>query len=179
MPYIKKILDVGCGKTKVPGAVGIDFNGNLDADFVHDLNVFPYPFNDNEFDEVHIRSTLFLLDNPVRVMEEIYRICKVGADIVVVQPYFRSVWNFVDPWIKNFGTVHSFSFYDPDDPICMRYEYSSARFKTIKIKFNEGLTKRWLTRLVMAFANSYPRKYELYLSHLYPLDLISYELKKI
>lgn len=97
----------------------------------------------------------------------------------MVQPYFRSVWNYVDPWGKNFGTVHSFAFYDPDDLICKRYEYSSARFKTTKIAFNEGLPKRWLTRLVTAFANRYPRKYELYLSHWYPLDLITYRLRKL
>lgn len=179
MPNVKKILDIGCGKKKVPGAIGIDFNGNLEADVVHDLNVFPYPFNDEEFNEVHILGTLFLLNDSVKVMEEIYRVCKTGGEVVVVQPYFRSVWNYVDPWIKNFGTVHSFAFYDPDDPICKRYEYSSARFKTTKITFNEGLHKRWLTKLVMAFANKYPKKYELYFSHFYPLDLITYKLKRI
>lgn len=175
----KKILDIGCGKSKVPGAVGIDFNGNLDADVVHDLNEFPYPLDDAGFDEVHIRSTLFLLNDPVKVMEEIHRLCKPGGDVVVVQPYFRSVWNYVDPWVKNFGTVHSFAFYDPDDPICSRYEYSTARFKTTRIVFNEGLPKRWLTRLVTALANRYPRRYEQYLGHYYPLDLITHYLKRI
>ena len=94
-------------------------------------------------------------------------------------PYFRSVWNYADPWAKTFGTAHSFAFYDPDDPICNRYEYSKARFKTVKITFNEGLSKRWLTRFVTVIANKYPRKYELYLSHFYPLDRITYRLKKI
>lgn len=82
----KKILDIGCGKKKVPGAVGIDFNGDLNVDVVHDLNVFPYPFMDASFDEVHIRSTLCLLNNPVKVMEEIYRLCKTNGEVVVVHP---------------------------------------------------------------------------------------------
>ena len=175
----KKILDIGCGKSKVAGAIGVDFNGSLDADVVHNLNEFPYPFDEHWFDEVHIRSTLFLLSDPVRVMEEIYRLCKPGGNVVVVQPYFRSVWNYVDPWIKNFGTVHSFAFYDPDDLICQRYEYTTARFKTTQIVFNEGLHNRWLTRMVMALAHKYPRRYELYLSHFYPLSLITYYLKRI
>ena len=84
-----KVLDIGCGKQKVSGAIGVDFNKNVSADVVHNLNQFPYPFQDNEFDEIYIKNTLFLLDNPVLVMEEVYRICKKQAKVVVIQPYFR------------------------------------------------------------------------------------------
>ena len=175
----KKVLDIGCGKKKVSGAIGIDVNPELDADVVHDLNVFPYPFEDGYFDQVYILGTLFLLDDPVKVMEEVYRICKTGAHVVVLQPYFRSVWNFVDPWVKNFGTVHSFAFYDPDDPICIRYEYSTARFKTTNIIFNDALPSRVMKKFVIAVANKFPRKYELYLSHIFPLDNITFHLEKI
>jgi ubiquinone/menaquinone biosynthesis C-methylase UbiE len=174
-----KILDLGCGKQKVPGSIGIDFNSDF-ADVVHNLNQFPYPFDDEEFDEVHIRNTLVLLDNPVGVMEEVYRICKKQSRIVVVQPYFRSVWNHVDPWIKNFGTVFSFSFYDPDDPICKRYEYSTARFATESIKFDEHIQNpRIIRRIIIKLANRYPRKYELYLGHYFPLDTITTCLRKL
>ena len=34
----KIILDVGCGRKKQPGAIGIDFNANTDADVIHNLN---------------------------------------------------------------------------------------------------------------------------------------------
>jgi len=175
-----KILDIGCGKNKVPDSIGVDFNASIGADVVHSLNKFPYPFQPDEFDEVHIRDTLFLLDNPVHVMEEIFRICKVNGKVVVVQPYFRSVWNHVDPWVKSFGTVHSFAFYDPDDVICKRYAYTKARFSTTKIVFDEYLVKpRLFRRLIIWLANRYPRRYELYLSHLFPLDMITFYLKKL
>lgn len=75
----EKILDIGCGTSKVCGAVGIDFNAYPGVDVVHDLNSFPYPFDDGEFDEVCIRDTLFLLRDPVKVMEEIYRVLKRGG----------------------------------------------------------------------------------------------------
>lgn len=177
-----RILDIGCGKNKVYGSIGIDFNASIGADVVHDLNKLPYPFQANEFDEVYIKNTLFLLDNPVHVMEEVFRICKVGARIIVVQPYFRSVWNHVDPWVKNFGTAHSFAFYDPDDPISKRYEYTKARFKTKKIVFDEYRCEtktRLLRRLIISLANRYPRRYELYISHFYPLDEITFELERL
>ncbi len=71
---MKRILDLGCGRQKISGAIGIDLNPASDADVIHDLNVFPYPFAGNEFDEVHCDSVLEHLDNFFRVMEEIHRI---------------------------------------------------------------------------------------------------------
>jgi len=166
---------------KIPGSIGVDFNTSLSADVVHNLNLFPYPFKDDEFDEIHIIDTLFMLENPVKVMEEVYRICKTKGRVVVRHPYFRSVWNYVDPWIKNFGTAHSFAFYDPnDDLICKRYNYSSARFATEKIIFdNHLLNPGIIRRLIIMLANRYPRKYELYLSHLFPLDQITFHLRRL
>ena len=48
----KRILDVGCGQNKYPGAVGIDSNPRTQADVIHDLGITPYPFADTEFDEI-------------------------------------------------------------------------------------------------------------------------------
>jgi len=113
-------------------------------------------------------------------MEEIFRICKKNGRVVVVQPYFRSVWNYVDPWVKSFGTAHSFAFFDPNDSICKRYEYTKARFLTTMISFDDHLVKpRLIRRLIIYFANRFPRRYELYLSHLLPLDVITYNLIKL
>ena len=55
-----KILDLGCGKKKRPGSVGVDINPNSDADIIHDLNVFPYPFENSSF-EYCFRSSAFSL----------------------------------------------------------------------------------------------------------------------
>lgn len=177
--HVPKILDIGCGTKKVPGSIGVDRISGL-ADVCHDLNSFPYPFQSDHFDVVHIRDTLFLLDNSVRVMEEIFRICKVGGRVIVVQPYFRSVWNHVDPWIRTYGTAHSFAFFDPEDPICTRYQYTHARFATETIVFDDHLNKpRPLRRIIIWLANRYPRKYELNFSHLFPLDTITYNLIRL
>ena len=35
------------------GLVTLDFNSDHNPDVVHDLNVFPYPFDDNSADEIH------------------------------------------------------------------------------------------------------------------------------
>jgi hypothetical protein len=40
---------MGCGNRKVAGAVGIDVSPDSQADIIHDLNSFPYPFPSIEF----------------------------------------------------------------------------------------------------------------------------------
>ena len=174
----KKVLDLGCGKKKRAGSIGVDWSDQHDADVVHDLNVFPYPFESSIFDEIYIDNTLEHLDDVVRVMEEIHRICKPGGFVKVIVPYFRSVWACVDPTHKHFFTVNSLAYFDPDHIFCRRYDYSSARFKQEKLVFNETLNNRWTKKLVLKLANRWPSRYEYYLSHFYPLDDISFYLRK-
>lgn len=174
-----KALDLGCGNKKRPGSVGVDFNDRTAADIVHDLNVFPYPFEDSSFDEIYLDNTLEHLDDVMRVMEEVYRICKPGGNVKVIVPYFRSLWAFIDPTHKHFFTVESFAYFDPDHIICTRYDYTSARFKTKKIVFNETLENRWTKKIAIKLANRWPSRYEYYFSHFYPLDDITFYLRKI
>ena len=174
----RKILDLGCGKKKRPGSIGVDYSDRHDPDVVHDLNIFPYPFENNEFDEIYLDNVLEHLDHPIRVMEEVYRICRLGGHVKVIVPYFRSVWAYIDPTHKHFFTVDSFAYYDPRHIICQRYDYTDARFLVEKIVFDETLDIRWTKRLMVKFANKYSHKYEFFLSHFYPLDDITYYLQK-
>lgn len=174
-----KVLDLGCGKKKRAGAIGVDFSDRHDADIIHNLNIFPYPLKDEEFDEIYLDNVLEHLDDPLRVMEEVHRISKLGGKVKVIVPYFRSVWAFIDPTHQHFFAVDSFAFYDPDHVICQRYDYVKTRFKVERIAFNETLPNRWIKRLVITLANRWPNRYEYYLSHLIPLDDITYYLRKI
>jgi predicted SAM-dependent methyltransferase len=175
-----KILDLGCGKKKRPGTIGVDYSDRHDADVIHDLNVFPYPFESDSIDKVYLDNVLEHLDEPMRVMNEVHRITKTGGEVKVIVPYFRSVWAFIDPTHKTFYTVDSFAYYDPDHIICQRYDYVDTRFKVNKVVFNETLNDRgWINKFIIKLANKYPHRYESYLSHLYPLDDITYYLKKL
>lgn len=69
-----RILDLGCGNKKRPGAVGVDFNDRTAADIVHDLNKLPYPLDDSSFDEIYLDNTLEHLVDVLRVMEEVDRV---------------------------------------------------------------------------------------------------------
>ena len=66
----RRVLDIGCGPNKVPGATGMDRRTMPGVDVVHDLNSRPDPFDDNAFDEIHARHVLEHVDDMIGVMEE-------------------------------------------------------------------------------------------------------------
>lgn len=180
MTAIKKILDLGCGKKKRPGAIGVDYSDRHNADVIHDLNEFPYPFEAESIDQIYLDNVLEHLNDPMKVMGEVHRITKLGGSVKVIVPYFRSVWAFIDPTHKTFYAVDSFAYYDPDHIICKRYDYVKTRFKVDRVVFNEALGDTRITkRLMIWFANKYPNRYESYLSHLYPLDDITFYLTRL
>lgn len=174
-----KILDIGCGNRKRPGAVGLDVNPETQADVVHSLDAFPYPFATSSFDEIYADNVIEHLDDVIKTMEELHRISKPGALVKVIVPYFRAHWAFIDPTHRRFFTVDSFTYFDGYHPHSKLYNYSKARFRLEKLAFNEQVERSWLVGLVVRVANRWPGRYERFLSHLFPLDCISFYLRAV
>jgi ubiquinone/menaquinone biosynthesis C-methylase UbiE len=174
-----RALDVGCGTRKRPGAIGLDVNPRSDADVVHDLNKFPYPFADSEFDEIYVDNVLEHLDDVIAVLEELHRIGRAGALVKIIVPYFRSRWAYVDPTHRHFFTVESMSYLDPNRPNYHRYDYSLAKFTVERRVFNETLKDGLAKGLLKAIANRRPGAYERFLAHIYPLDDLTFYLRVV
>lgn len=174
-----KILDLGCGNRKRPGAIGLDINPDTDADVVHDLDRHPYPFEASTFDEIYADNVIEHLDNVIKVMEELHRIGKSGGMLKIMVPYFRAKWAFIDPTHKHFFTTESFTYFEPDHPHSKLYNYSRARFSVEKVVFNETIRRGVITAAVKAIANAWPHRYERFLGHLYPLDELTFYLRVI
>lgn len=101
----KVILNLGCGKTKIPGQIGVD-RVAIDnyVDIVHDLDSVPYPFPDNYADEIHMYHVLEHLHDPLRKIEEIHRILKPNGVLYIRVPHFSSMGAFTDiTHIRPFG----------------------------------------------------------------------------
>jgi SAM-dependent methyltransferase len=180
---VKKILDMGCGNQKKDGAITIDINPVTKPDIIHDLNKFPYPFETSTFDEIYIDNVLEHLDNIMKVMEEIHRISKPDGTIIIKVPYFRSRYAYNDPTHYHFFTIDGFTYFDPTHIHHALYPYSPCLFATIKMTFDENFPTAGFTgffkKIFLHFANKYPAFYEHYLSHLLPLDELTFYLKTI
>jgi predicted SAM-dependent methyltransferase len=173
-----KKVDFGCGSSKKEGFIGVDFLPLKGVDVVHNLEAFPYPFQDNEVDEVWMDNVLEHLRNPLKVVEELHRICKNGAKINISVPYFRSMYACIDPTHVNFFGVYWFNYFDPSHPFHHKYQYSKATLKVEKIEFNRESkgNMRFLKRKLVAYAESNPYSYEERFSHLLPLNSLTFYL---
>ena len=172
-----KILNLGCGNKKSSSTIGVDFNARTKPDIVHNLDLFPYPFEESSIDKIYIDNTLEHLDSPLNVMNELYRIIKPNGVVKVIVPYFRSVSAFTDPTHLHFFTVESFSYYDPDHIFFKRYDYTLSKFKTENIIFHEGLNSGLVKSSIVKFANKWPLIYERFFSNIVALDEITFYLR--
>ena len=103
-----RVLDVGCGLNKFPGAVGIDRNPASRADVLCDLDRPPYPFADSSFDEVRATHVIEHVSDVIRAMEEFHRLLRPGGRVRIVTPHYTDFSSFCDPTHR--WHLNSFSF---------------------------------------------------------------------
>ena len=89
-------LSLGCGQRRHEGFTGVDWCPGAAADIVHDLNRYPWPFEDNSCGEIIAEHLLEHLDNPDAVMREIHRICANDAVVAIMTPHFSSYQSYGD-----------------------------------------------------------------------------------
>jgi len=83
--------------------VTLDVNPACNPDVVHDLNVTPWPFQDEEFDEVHAYEVLEHIGRQGDYksffdhFNELYRILKPGGILYASTPTWSGMWAWSDP----------------------------------------------------------------------------------
>ena len=87
---MSKKLNLGCGLDAKKGYVNLDKAKIKGVDVVHDLDKHPWPFPSNYFDEVYGRDSIEHLKDLVKAMREIHRICRPGAKVRLIVPYWHS-----------------------------------------------------------------------------------------
>ena len=157
-----RVLDVGCGATKWPGSVGLDISADTAADVVHDLDVFPYPIEDSSFDHVLLQDVIEHVREPIRVMEELVRICRPGARIQLRTPHFSSMLAYGDPTHRHiFGAEAIRTLAEP------RFaHYTDVRLRIVHVTIDLWFPFRALG--IGRFANRFPVVYESYLAFRFP-----------
>ena len=93
--YLKK-LDLGCGANKKPGFLGVDISPDVGADFIQDLNVYPYQFEDNSVFEIFTSHFVEHVHDIKAFMEECWRMLVPMGMMTIVAPYYSSVRAFQD-----------------------------------------------------------------------------------
>jgi len=174
---VKFKLNLGCGREALNDYINVDIVDLKEVDIVHDLDKFPYPFLDNQFDEVRMKSIMEHLNDVQKTLEELWRICKPNAVITIRVPHFASLGAFVDPTHKRFFTYYSFDYYciDAKKEISDFSYYSKAKFRMLKRRI---IYPKYLKPLEW-LANTFPKFHEIMLRKFLPARSLRFELEVI
>ena len=179
-----KRLNVGCGRDIRAGWVNVDRVKLPGVDKVCDLNKFPWPFKDDEFDEVNCDQVLEHLNDIPRCLRELWRITKAGAKIHIAVPHYASPgawfdlthkhpfgWMSLDYMAANkihkhsVGNLHS-------------YEYGDKERFNIKRSFYFGKLYRCCG--VSLVAHAFPIFYEMFnLAYMFPPRHMEFDLETV
>jgi len=83
-------LNLGCGKDLREGFVNADMFKSEGVDKVMDINSFPWPLKDNQFEYVLCSRIIEYSFDIGKVMNELHRITKDGGIIEIISPYHKS-----------------------------------------------------------------------------------------
>lgn len=143
------VLNVGCGNRIVEGAVNHDrVKHRPEVDVVHDLNVLPWPFADNSFDQIVALAVLEHLDiDLVASLNECHRILRPGGQLVIKLPLQNGSNAYDDPTHRWFFTLKSLDQFCPETERGRAYGfYTPYKWKFIKRPHPNGAkTSLWAT----------------------------------
>ena len=167
-------LNLGCGNKHLPDAVNLDVTTNTNPDVVHDLNLRPWPFPADRFDEVIMYDVLEHLGDLVGVLEELHRVTRPGGVIRITTPHFSCANAFTDPTHKHQLGWFSLDYFTGDHE---HSYYTTARFRMRdrRLHFFPSLVNKVVRRL----ANRRPQAYERRWTWVFPAWFLSFELEVV
>ncbi|VVB82957.1 Methyltransferase domain protein [uncultured archaeon] len=101
-------LNFGCGEDIKEGFDNIDVQINPKIQKSFNFDKFPYPIKENSYDYIWSRSVLEHLEEPDKVLNELWRICKPNAVIEMIVPYYNNKSAVSDMQHKHFFSDTTF-----------------------------------------------------------------------
>ena len=109
-------INLGSGSKILKGYINVDKFQYYNPDIVHDLEKFPYPFEDNSIDEILLSHVLeHIGQNPDvfnNIIKELYRICKNNSIVDIRVPHPRHDDFISDPTHVRPITILGLQLYD-------------------------------------------------------------------
>jgi predicted SAM-dependent methyltransferase len=110
-PVTRSVIDLGCGTNKLPGAFGLDRLKRPGVNLLCDLER-ALPLKTGSVELVYMSHVLEHIRELVPFMEEVYRVCRPGAEVRIVVPYYTSRGAFRDPTHVRFMTEDLFQYFE-------------------------------------------------------------------
>lgn len=174
----KRTLDIGCGRKKLTGAIGLDQTALPGVDIVSNLND-RLPFADEMFEVVYSDQVLEHIPNVLSLIEEIHRVLVPGGIMVAHVPYFRSSWAAVDPTHVRQFTLNSMDYFVKGTDAFEGYRFSETGFSRLERYLDGNYPPGFLRYIFAHVALRWPSRFEnTMLSFLYPFENLTFVLTK-
>jgi len=174
----KSILDIGCGRNKLAGSVGLDHYAYEGVDIVANLEE-ALPIPNESYDLVFANQILEHVRDLNSLLIEIHRILKPGGSLLANVPYFRSSWAHIDPTHVRSFTIQTMDYYVRGTWFFDVYRFSDTGFSRIDKFLDTEYPSSLGRKIFSSLALKYPSRFEnSILSFIYPFDEITFLITK-
>ena len=142
-------VNLGCGGRRLPGFLGVDRYPAPAVDLRADLTR-GLPFADSAIDEVLLDNVIEHIADIPALMQELHRVCRDGAEILIRTPHFTSLSSWRDP-----THVHHLSYFSMDHferEGVAHYTSGGRGFRVIARKLSFGGLTGLVGRLIFAIS---------------------------
>ena len=133
----KHTLHLGCGATRLPDAVNVDYVKTDASDVVFDLSLTPWPewfAPSNYYDHVEAFDIIEHFVHVVPVINEIYRVLKPGGTVHIHTGRWNTPNSFTDPSHHHYFTTSSFDYWDSSTFFGSNYGWYRANSGEMKVE---------------------------------------------
>lgn len=164
-------IDVGCGANCKPGFLGIDREKwTSDVKYKCDFEHEKLPFKNSTVDSAYCCHVLEHLDNPMSLVDEVYRVLKPHGDFVIRVPHYSYPASHVMNH-KNYWSFHCKQHFDGG-----YHEYTKWSKVNFVGKFANS--NGFIEKILGFLLKKHPFAYETFLSNFYPIAEIEISLVK-
>jgi len=169
-----KILNLGCGIDYKYNCINLDYNKRFKADVYQNLDKFPYPFKNNEFDLIYCFHILPCVSDLNKTLKELYRILKPEGIIHIRLAHFSNGNGYADFQIKRTFGWYSFDrLFNGNFNTDLKFEIISKRFNFLSVDYPVANTFfSWIWNILPK------RFYERFLCWILPVGEIELKIKK-
>jgi len=140
-------VDLGCGRYKVPGTIGVDQSPAVNPDIVLDFIEEDLPFETGSVDKIYCRQVMEHIPDLFSLMNKIHRVLKPNGRLIVEVPYWSSEGAFRDPTHVRFFSEKSFDYWDPECECAYYADVAPFRIEAVTYNTNQRLPARIVKRL--------------------------------
>lgn len=183
---LPETLHLGCGRKKYPlgPALGVDAVPGPGVDVIWDLDRRPWPLPDGAFSKIYLVNVLEHLADVVATMEEVHRVCRPGAEVVVLAPCASSHHLWTDPTHRRSFLSRSFQYFS-DRFADEQFSYTRARFDLLEVAYEKyedwiwAYRPKWYDRLLLGLANRHKDLFERRFLYWYQIRNIYFRLRAV